>query len=119
MKASSIVPVIFLLLFLGVNLSANAQAGASMSYTIVIAENSMDYGDSYDDRGFDMPENCKESERVVEAVTKASNEIQATVNSKGVNNIYNLEKNLKMANLLASVNIRDENGSLAIIMEYN
>lgn len=123
MKASSIVPVIFLFLFFGVNLTAQAQAGASMSYTIVITENTLDYGDSYgdnyDDRGLNMPTSCKESERLLDVVKTASSEIQTATNNRGVKNIYKLEKNLKVADLLANVSVHDEDGRLTIIMEYN
>ncbi len=123
MKASSIVPVIILLLFFGVNMSVHAQAGASMSYTIVVVENNMEHGDSYgynyDDRGFNMPVNCTDSERVLDAVKEASDKMQAAINNEGVKNIYNMEKNLKNANLFANVSIRNEDDRLAVIIEYN
>ncbi len=123
MKAFSIIPVLFLLLFLGVSWNAHAQAGASMSYTIVITENTMDHTDShgynYDDRGYDLPVNCKESERVFEAVKNASNELQIENNQASVKNIYAFKNNLNKSGLLTGVSIRDEGGSLSIIMEYN
>ncbi len=83
--------------FLGVNLDAHAQAAASMSYTIVIAENTMEYNDGYGDRGFDIPAGCPESERVIEAITKASNEIQAAVKYDGCKKIFAMWKTILKA----------------------
>ncbi len=51
MKARTLIPVLFLVFFLGMQMEANAQASASVSFTIVVPENFHEPLD--DDRGFD------------------------------------------------------------------
>lgn len=53
MKAQTLIPIFFLVLFWGIHSEANAQASASVGYTIVVTEDMLAGGDDEEfDRGF-------------------------------------------------------------------
>ncbi len=53
MKAQTLIPIFFLVLFAGMQFEANAQSSASVSYTIVVTEDMLAGGDDEEfDRGF-------------------------------------------------------------------
>ncbi len=134
MKARTLIPVLFLVFFLGMQMEANAQASASVSFTIVVPENFHDPVD--DDRGFgadrfmaDAPKGATSNVSV--QMISSSNDEQAfqefetemsSVNSPAI--VDMLGKQLAQNHTAPVAEMQSErfskdNDQYLVVMEYN
>ncbi len=135
MKARALIPVLFLVFFLGMQMEANAQASASVSFTIVVPENFHDPVDDYD-RGFG-------SDRFVADAPKGATSnvsVQMISSSNDEQELQAFETEMSAADSPAIVNLLDQrfaenytapvadmqserftkdNGQYRVVMEYN
>ncbi len=102
MKARTLIPVLFLVFFLGMQMEVNAQASASVSFTIMVPENFHDPVD--DDRGFG-------SDRFVADAPKgatSSVSVQMISSSNDEQELQAFETEMSSADSPAIVNILDQ-----------
>ena len=125
MKAQTLIPIFFLLVFFGFQNEANAQASASVSYTIVVTEDMLANGDDGFDRSFE-PGNDRSSDRGF-ASARFHERVQATQQPEMESadfgkDFYTIEMNdLQDApvSTLHTEKIVQEDGQQHIIFEYN
>lgn len=134
MKARTLIPVFFLVFFLGMQMEAYAQASASVSFTIVVPENFHEPLDG-DDRGFDTAyfltdANSEATSSVsVQMISSANDEeeLQAfetemnAANSPAIVDMLGQQlanKNAPTADLQTERHVKG-NGQYLVVMEYN
>ena len=135
MKARTLIPVFFLIFFLGMQMEANAQASASVSFTIVVPENFHEPLDD-DNRSFDSAyyladANSEATASVsVQMISSANDqeELQAfetemnAANSPAIVDMLgqqlNQNKPAPVAKLQTERYVKDD-GQYLVVMEYN
>ncbi len=135
MKAQTLIPIFFLMLFAGMQFEANAQASASVNYTIVVTEDMLAGDDEEFDRGL-------ASNRFRDRISAASNVTaqMATVNDDDEKEFYTFETEIdstESPNILSLLDhqiseindspvtalhtetITQDDGQYHVVLEYN
>jgi hypothetical protein len=133
MKTQIIASLIFLMLFAGFQIDVQAQASATVNYTIVVTEDMLAGGDDVEPRGFGFENNALyegyEAASFVSVSLQADNdtgsangsvsfetEISA-IDTPEIADMLELQLNENVADL-QSDNINDD-GQYLVVMEYN
>ncbi len=135
MKAQTLIPIIFLVLFLGMQFEVNAQASASVSYTIVVTEDMLAGDDEEFDRGFGSDrfrDRINGTSNVTNPVAQLSfddekefyiDEIE--INPSDTQTVFSmLDNQISQLNDVTDAMIQAEttmhdNGQYQVVMEYN
>jgi hypothetical protein len=135
MKAFKIIPIFFLVLFFGFQMQVNAQASASVSYTIVVTEDMLAGGET-EPRGFGFDFDKFENGTRQGAASNVSVSLQANSGFGSVNEIAGFETEMDPADSAAILGVlntqftedvadlhtdsyTNENGQYMVVMEYN
>lgn len=134
MKSQILLPIVFLMFLAGIQIEAQAQASATVSYTIVVTEDMLAGGDDFEPRGFGFDKYSNNES--FDAASNVSFSLLACNDDGLVNEFSSFEAEIStidspaVAHLLQSQfsenadNMQSENtifddGKYLVVMEYN